>query len=275
MALEEIDGDSIAWTLKGDGPATLLFVHGFGCDMSDWAAQQEVLSRSWRTINCDLPGHGGSSTPDHPSVGRAAGAVTALKRRHGNGRAILVGHSMGCRVALQAYAQDPADIAAIILVDGSNVGEGGGQDDPDRFQRYFTEGGTAKAMLAALWDGMFVPGTDPKLRTFLTRRLDRFSEQFARETMLSFVDWDMNSAGNILGSLNIPLLLVQSTYLDGAFGRRSLAHPGESPWVDFVKARAPLAEVCIVAGCGHFPHLERPAMVTKAIERFVRKVQVP
>jgi pimeloyl-ACP methyl ester carboxylesterase len=272
METDEIDGESIARAVKGDGPATLIFVHGFGCDMSDWTAQQDALSRHWRTINCDLPGHGRSSTPDHPGVDRAAGAVNGLKRRHGAGPVILVGHSMGCRVALQACARDPADIAAIILVDGSNVAEGGGQADPERFHRYFAEGGTARAMLAGLWEGMFLPDTDPELRAFLTARLDRFSEDFARETMLSFIEWDMASAGKILGALTTPLLLIQSTYLDGAFGRRSLTRSGESPWIDFVRARAPQAEECIVTGAGHFPHLEKPDIVTGAIETFVRKV---
>ena len=45
---------------KGNGPLTLLFVHGFGCNLHDWDAQVAALSSQYSCIAIDLPGFGKS-----------------------------------------------------------------------------------------------------------------------------------------------------------------------------------------------------------------------
>ena len=52
------------YKISGDGSPSLVFVHGFACDHTDWTAQVEVLSEGHRVVTCDLRGHG--YTPGQP-----------------------------------------------------------------------------------------------------------------------------------------------------------------------------------------------------------------
>ena len=57
-----VDGLAIHSATRGAG-ATLVFVHGWTCDSSSWAAQVEAFAKRYRVIALDLPGHGQSQSP--------------------------------------------------------------------------------------------------------------------------------------------------------------------------------------------------------------------
>ena len=46
--------------VTGEGKPPVVFVHGFGCDHTDWDRQVVHLSLRRRTVAVDLRGHGGS-----------------------------------------------------------------------------------------------------------------------------------------------------------------------------------------------------------------------
>jgi pimeloyl-ACP methyl ester carboxylesterase len=52
------DGFSIAYETLGEGSPALVFVHGWSCDRSYWAAQLEPFSRDFRVVAVDLAGQG-------------------------------------------------------------------------------------------------------------------------------------------------------------------------------------------------------------------------
>ncbi|HKF69310.1 MAG TPA: alpha/beta fold hydrolase, partial [Vicinamibacterales bacterium] len=58
-----VDGMTIHSTATGSGRATVVLVHGWTCDSSSWDAQVPVLSKHYRVITLDLPGHGRSGAP--------------------------------------------------------------------------------------------------------------------------------------------------------------------------------------------------------------------
>src|SRR5262249_2855743 len=149
---------ALSHTLSGTGSLPIVFVHGFGCSRTDWAAQVEHFSPRHRTIAVDLPGHG--DTP--PAVGggsiQEAGAeVAGLLRTKSMPSAVLGGHSMGCRVVLEAARQAPEHVAAIVLLDGSRF--------PPRsasaFEARFASGEYA-TMVSGMFKQMFTASSDPK-----------------------------------------------------------------------------------------------------------------
>src|SRR5205823_3152873 len=86
----------------GAGAPPLFFVHGFACSHQDWRLQFTHFSPRHEVIACDLRGHG--ATPGRPqecSIEHYGGDVAALLTNIDFDRAILVGHSMGCRVVLE------------------------------------------------------------------------------------------------------------------------------------------------------------------------------
>src|ERR1700716_4294742 len=63
---------------SGSGSPTLIFVHGFACDLSDWAAQVRALAADFSLISLDLPGHGASRAPAVADIAHVAQAVTEV-----------------------------------------------------------------------------------------------------------------------------------------------------------------------------------------------------
>src|SRR5687767_14213946 len=69
-----VDGMNIHWTSAGNGAQTIVFVHGWTCDETSWQGQVPELSKRFRVITLDLPGHGKS---DSPKDGRFSMALFA------------------------------------------------------------------------------------------------------------------------------------------------------------------------------------------------------
>ena len=85
--------------VKGNGQPPVVFVHGFGCAHTDWDLQIAHLSPRLQTIAVDLRGHGASpGTAAECSTERYGDDVAEVMRALALPPAILVGHSMGCRV---------------------------------------------------------------------------------------------------------------------------------------------------------------------------------
>jgi pimeloyl-ACP methyl ester carboxylesterase len=96
------------YELSGDGSPSLVLVHGFACDHMHWSAQVEALSERHCVVTCDLRGHG--YTPGNPqdcSIETYGADVAELVEALQLAPAVLVGHSMGCRIVLEAACQRP------------------------------------------------------------------------------------------------------------------------------------------------------------------------
>src|SRR4051812_20961739 len=105
---------------SGSGSPALVFVHGFACTHEDWRHQLRRFERAHEVLACDLRGHG--KTPGRPhecSIEHYGGDVAALVNNLDGERAILVGHSMGCRVVLEANRLLDKKVSGLVLVDGS------------------------------------------------------------------------------------------------------------------------------------------------------------
>jgi hypothetical protein len=106
---------------------------GFACRLEDWQAQLNHFQKSHMVVACDLRGHG--ETPGRPhecTIAHYGGDVAALVNHLELNGCILVGHSMGTRVVLEANrllvsAHHPERVGGIVLIDGSRSGSG----DPD------------------------------------------------------------------------------------------------------------------------------------------------
>ena len=84
------------------------------------------------------------------------------------------------------------------------------------------------------------------------------------------VRWDAANMERALASVQVPLLVIQSTYLN-AERRRVALKPGETtPWLDLVRRKAPQAQIEIVPGVGHFPQLEAPEQVNKLLSGLIK-----
>jgi pimeloyl-ACP methyl ester carboxylesterase len=115
-----VNGTQLYYERAGAGAPPLVFVHGFGCAHEDWQFQVETFSARHMVVSCDLRGHGVSpGEPASCSIETYGADVAALARALNLSGAVIVGHSMGTRVVLQACLDAPDRVAGLVLVDGS------------------------------------------------------------------------------------------------------------------------------------------------------------
>ena len=97
------------------GPDVVL-VHGIGASPRYFEPLVRELSQDHAVHSVELPGHAGLERPDKPLTMAGYGAAIAgALRQAGIDDAVLVGHSMGCQVAVEAALADP-DLAAALLL---------------------------------------------------------------------------------------------------------------------------------------------------------------
>lgn len=84
---------------------TVVFLHGAGCDRTGWVLPARwFASHGWSVLAPDLPGHGLSTGKPLTSVAAMAAWTGRLLDAAGAADAVLVGHSMGGAIALEAAA---------------------------------------------------------------------------------------------------------------------------------------------------------------------------
>ena len=104
----------------GEGPA-LILLHGSGPGVTGWTnfgANLPVFAEHFRTIILDMPGFGGSASPDYdqqyPSV--AAEAVAMFMEGIGLDSAHLLGNSMGGNVASHVALNYPDRVQRMVMM---------------------------------------------------------------------------------------------------------------------------------------------------------------
>lgn len=108
--------------LGGSGPL-ILFLHGFGQSSVWWTEMMDRLSDDFSVCAIDLPGSGASSrltTQPRPDEYRVL--IENVVSSVGRGPAVLVGHSLGGFVAVQAMAQQARGVCAVALAAPAGFG---------------------------------------------------------------------------------------------------------------------------------------------------------
>lgn len=96
------------------GTRTIVFVHGAGLEHSSFALQSRYFGyHGWNVLALDLPGHGRSEGPPLPSIGAMSDWVVAVLDGLKIEKAVLVGHSMGALIALDAGDRHPDRVQRI------------------------------------------------------------------------------------------------------------------------------------------------------------------
>lgn len=104
---------------QGSGPP-LLFLHGLGANAGTWAPQVQAFADRYRCIATDFRGSGRSRDLLHSagpwSIPQFAADVGALLAHLGEGRAHVVGLSLGGMVAFQLAVDAPASVRTLTIV---------------------------------------------------------------------------------------------------------------------------------------------------------------
>jgi pimeloyl-ACP methyl ester carboxylesterase len=111
------NGISIHVETQGAGDPSLVFLHYYGGSSRTWKYVTSQLAPNFRTVTIDHRGWGGSDAPAEgyrlaDLAADAEGVIAALHLQ----RYVLIGHSMGGKVAQLMASRQPAGLAGLGLV---------------------------------------------------------------------------------------------------------------------------------------------------------------
>lgn len=247
----------------------VVFVHGFGCARSDWAAQVEALASRHEVIAVDLATHG-------ESLGRAAdctmerfGAdVAELLRTLSLAHAVLVGHSMGCRVVVETALQAPSRVSGIVLVDGSQfVAEAGAA-----LEAAFVTPGGYTSIVSGMFAQMFNERSDRQTADAIIARAGKLPPESGMHALRDMARYDVTRLEASLSCLDTPVLALQSTYTNARRERQSLERGATSPYLEMLGQKVRRLEVEIVPGIAHFPQIDAAEAINSALLRFLATI---
>jgi len=256
-------------TRRGSGRPPLVFIHGFGCARSDWDEMVAHFGGRHETVAVDLGGHGATpGTPAHRRIETHGADVAELLDSLGMLPAIVFGHSMGCRVAMEAALRAPERVKAVVLVDGSRLGEPGSNAHLARGKALETAG--YGPFIRAAFEQMFAPGYDKaKAQAIVQRALAR-DPDICGPLFADIGRYDAENMDRVVSSLKVPLLAIQTTMTAPDGKRVSMEAGATSPYLDFLRRAKADVLVEVIPDTGHFPQLERPAETNAIIETFLR-----
>lgn len=244
---------------KESAPAVIM-VHGYTLDMSLWRHQVPVLAKTHRVITMDSPGHGDSGKPQDVdyTMGLYARAVEAVAKDAGLSHAALVGHSMGLPVIHTVMRRGVLKVDKVVFVDGAILAPSA---DPkrraanDKFMadmQIGLNGPDYRLALEGLYKGIMtkVPSADGKAMLANLRNVDH---HMAASTFSHFGDADVWAPARY----EVPVL--------GLYARMS-----EHGVKDWLTANYPNHKLVVWADVDHFPQLDQPKRVNKALVEFLK-----
>lgn len=247
------DGVRIAFEVRGAGHPALVLVHGWSCDRGYWLAQLEPLSREFLVVAVDLAGHGESDSGRREwSIAAFGDDVASVVQHLALEQVVLVGHSMGGDVILEAARRLAGLVDALVWVDTyRELPRLGTAEEVQRrmapFRTNFVE------ETRSLVRTMFGAAADPSL----VERIARDMSAAPRDVALGALEaaWSFGAAvPALLRTLHLPLIAINPG--DSATGIESMRRFG--------------IEVALLPGVGHFPMLEDPPAFNQQLANAAR-----
>jgi pimeloyl-ACP methyl ester carboxylesterase len=227
------------------GRPSAVLIHGAGASSAIWMMALARIARIGHAVAIDLPGHGPSSAEGGAldgsralSLGRYRDAVGELAGTLCLGPAVLVGHSMGALVAIEAALAWPDKVRGLVLcaaaprlpVDPELAALL--RADPERVPAWLAEHALSPSAKPAIRRGFLAAGdiTPPDIT--------RADFDIVRDTDL----------GGRIGALSCPI-----TWIDGADDRIVPATDGRR------------GEIVTLSAVGHLTPIEAPDAVARAV----------
>jgi pimeloyl-ACP methyl ester carboxylesterase len=233
------DGVLIHYDDQGAGRPTLVFVHGWNCDRSYWNAQRDVFAADYRVVTLDLAGHGDSGQDRTDWTMQAFGAdVAAVVKALDLQQIVLVGHSMGGKVVVEAANQLQGRVLAVV---GADTLHNGGRATPRAEQVLAELEADYEGFVAGLVTRMFVAESDPSVRDFVLADMAAAPFAMARGARVASGYYDATPA---IAAMNVPLILISSDY-----------RPTDKAYLE---ATAKSFQYREMTGVGHFLMMEDP-----------------
>jgi esterase len=238
----------------------LVLLHGLFGSLENLGAIARLLSAQFKVYSVDLPNHGRSAHRTGAGLEYMAETVWQWMEQAGLGRAAIVGHSLGGKVAMEVALAHPDRVAGLVVIDIAPVAY------PPRHQDIFAGLNaiepTTLASRAEAETQLSAYVQDTAVRNFLLKNLVRRDNRFTWRMDLEDLQREYPN-------------LIDENRADAAFGAPVLFLKGGAS--DYIRAdhhqaitrRFPAAQYKVIANAGHWLHAEKPELVATLIRKFL------
>jgi pimeloyl-ACP methyl ester carboxylesterase len=239
-----VDGVSIAYDVRGAGDTALVFVHCWACDRSFWRGQVDTFSGEYRIVTLDLAGHGASGSEREAwTVARLAEDVRAVVESLDIQRVVLVGHSLGGPVSLEATRLMPERVMAVVGVDTLHDVTFEFPEEAAEQMMAGLERDFEKTMRGFISNSLTAP--DPAVVDFVLSKAISANREAVLAIASNFSQFVLKEA---MAAVKIPIWCINAE-----------ANPPMAPETN-IAANRDYADfdAVIMGGVGHFLYLDRP-----------------
>jgi sigma-B regulation protein RsbQ len=250
----------------GSGDRTIIFSHGFGCDLNMWRFVEPAFRKDFRTVLFDHVGAGHSDLSAYKPAKYAtlsgyADDVLEIIRELRLSRIIFVGHSVSAMIGALAAIKAPELFESLVMVgpsaryinDGEYIG-GFSEEQISELLGFLEENhmGWSAQMAPAIMGNPDRPELAEELTNSFCRTDPEIAKAFARVTFTSDNRAD-------LPKITTPSLILQCS-------EDIIASPEVG---EYVQKHIPNSKIIVLAATGHCPNLSHPDEVIAAISTYV------
>ncbi len=251
----------LAFSEYGEG-SPILIVHGLFGSKRNWSSIAKQLGRTHRIITVDLRNHGDSPWSDTHTYPAMAQDLATLIRQQAEGRAAVIGHSMGGKAAMALALTEPDLVERLFVVDIAPAPSGGtlidyvhlmaGLDMSDFTRRSEVETALAEAI------------AEPAIRGFLAQNVVSGDDGLRWQINLKAL------AENFDAILEFPDYADDDAYR----GQTHFIAGGVSDYIQphhqaEIERLFPGAAIDVIADAGHWVHAEQPKVFIETIHRLL------
>jgi len=248
------------YQIKGDGEP-LVILHGLFGTLENWGSQIKTLAEHFQVIAVDMRNHGRSPHSDEMSYPAMADDIAELMTHLELDSALILGHSMGGKAAMQLALSHPEKVKRLIIADISPVQYTPHHDD--------------------VFEGLFAINLENlKSRSEADKVLaEKVPELSVRAFLLK--NLYRNESGGFSWRMNLPAL--HSEYIH--ISKPPAGKPFQGPTLFIKGANSdyilpehreqilelfPTATYKLIQGAGHWPHAEKPELFSKLVLNFLQ-----
>jgi 3-oxoadipate enol-lactonase len=261
MPISRANGLDIHYETAGSGPP-LVLIHALPFDHNLWLYQVEALSSSFRTIAMDLRGWGCSAKPRMPFSLRDMGndILGVLADENVAGGAVVLGCSIGSKIALMLACDHPEIFQAAVLVGGNSGPQPQFEHRIAGYHAHHAAGTLEDYHLAHLRHGVTQAWADSPVGRYLlagfVERGRALDPECIAQVFHALTASDLTPK---LSTYRSPTLVVN--------GEHDNALPGGSRTASLI----PHAEHRILSGTGHCCFLEDPRSFNALVQEFLAR----
>ena len=232
----------------------IVLIHGAGGDHLYWPPQVRRLQDE-RIFAVDLPGHGKSDGVGYHSIDDYTREIIEFVKALKLSKVILVGHSMGGAVALQAAIKYPKRVLGLGL-----IGSTARLAVSPNLLHSASNPETAAEAIRTVIELSFAPETGARLKDVAGQRMAQTRSSVLYGDFLACDAFEVSATQ--LAKISVPALIV--------FGAADQMTPAIG--AEALRTQIKGARLEVVPGAGHMVMLEQPERVAELLHEFVNSI---